>query len=163
MYENAGFFEAETIVWKEIVSRKPEFQEMLRLLLHFDERSGRYREYSEPELHFMRKSAAVADPGGLRIYLRDLGGRAYYVVLELQLGGGRLATAYVHEDGIVLEREERADEPEHAVHSVICLTDLFVAGPATARVLPEDLYEIGPGAPGDTAIELMLDDSLFVD
>ncbi|MCR9143938.1 MAG: hypothetical protein NXI24_16955 [bacterium] len=163
MRENASLFETETTVWKEIVDRKKEFQEMLRLLLHFDERSGRFREYSEPELHFMRKSAAVADAGGLRVYLRDLGARIYYVVLEVQLGGGRLSTAYVHEDGISLERANRCEEPEHPVHHVTCLTDLYTAGPATARVLPEDLYEIGPGAPGDMAIELMLDDSLFVD
>jgi hypothetical protein len=163
VHENASYFETETIVWKEIVDSKKEFQEMLRLLLHFDERSGRYREYSEPELHFMRKSAAVADPGRLRIYLRDLGARVYYVVVELQLGGGRMATAYVHEDGISLERAERRDDPAHPVHQVTCLTDLYAAGPATARVLPEDLYEIGPGAPGDMAVELMLDESLFVD
>lgn len=163
MYENASLFETEAIVWKEIVDRKGEFQEMLRLLLHFDERSGRYRDYSEPELHFMRKAVAVADPGGLRIYIRNLGARVYYVVVELQMGGGRMATAYVHEDGIRLEREERADDLQHPVHQITCLSDLYEAGPATSRVLPEDLYEIGPGAPGDMAVELMLDESLFVD
>ena len=163
MQERVHIFKAEAVVWKEIVDRKREFQEMLRLLLLFDERSGRYLEYNEPELHFMRKAAAVADPGLLRIYIRELRPCVYYVVAELQVGGGRLATSYVHEDGIRLEREERREDAEHPVHRITCLSDLFEAGPTTARILPEDIFEIGPGAPGDMAIELMADDALFVD
>lgn len=150
-------------LWKEIVDRKDEFQQMLKLLLAFDEHSGRCRDYREPELHYMRRAVAVADPSLLRIYLRELGRCVYYIVTELHSGGGRLATAYVHEDGIRQEREQFGDEPEHPVHGIVCLSDLYEAGPPTARVLPEDLYEIGPGAPGDMALELMNDESLFVD
>ena len=159
----ARSFPFDEIVWKEIIDRKREFQEMLALLLFCDERSGRLREYGEPELHYLRKAAVVADPNCMRIYLRELSPRIYYVVIEMSTGGGRMATAYVHEDGIRSERREHGGHPEHPVHTVVCLSDLFDDDPLSARVLPEDLYEIGPGAPGDMALDLMTEDSLFVD
>jgi hypothetical protein len=159
----ASSFETADVIWKEVVDCKGEFQNILRMLILFDEQSGRYREYGEPELHYMRKAISIADPDLLRIYLRDLGAYVYYVVVELSIGGGRLATAYVHEDGIRLEREQRTDESGHPVHGIVCLSDLFEADARVARVLPANLYEIGPGLPGDMALELMIDDSLFVD
>ena len=112
-------------VWHELESKKEEFQKIVRLLVDFDETTGRYRRYGDPETHFMRRSVSVADADRLRIFLCPLGGFVYYIVAELQSGGGCVSTGWVHEDGIRAERDEFREEKAHPVHSIVCMTDLF--------------------------------------
>ncbi|MEQ9363562.1 MAG: hypothetical protein RIF32_04930 [Leptospirales bacterium] len=148
----------ETTTYYEVVEQKEKFQEILRLLVYFDERCGRVKEYEEPELHYMRKIVATCDPGRLRVFVRHLGAHVYYIVAEVHLAGGTLATGYVHEDGIAAERIARASDPAHPVHTVDALSDLLLQG--QARSASEDW---GPSRPGQAAIDLMNDESLWLD
>ncbi|MEQ9366379.1 MAG: hypothetical protein RIF32_19215 [Leptospirales bacterium] len=142
----------------EIVEQKEEYQNMVRLLLHFDERSGRFKAYSEPELHYMRKAATVCKPAHLRVFVRPLEDRIYGVVLEVRLGGGIMATAFVHEDGIAIEREERKSDPLHPVHNIVCLSDLL------SGALPCPIAgDWSQDRPGEAVLELMKSDSLWLE
>lgn len=140
--------------WRELCERKRDFQDIMRLLIDYDERTGRFERYDGSELHYLRKTIALCREADLRIYLRSLGAFVYCVVGELRTAGARVATAWVHEDGIRAEREVWTD-PEHPVHGITCLTDLFQAA---SRALNLDLEA---GGPGDCALELMLDESLY--
>ncbi|MBL8021490.1 MAG: hypothetical protein JNM27_17605 [Leptospirales bacterium] len=111
-------------VWRELTVKKEEFCKIVRLLVEFDEKTGRYLKYNDPETHFMRKAVSVADTSRIRIFLRDLGGYVYSVVAELRSLAGTTATAWIHEDGICKEREEA--ETNHPVHSIVCVTDLYL-------------------------------------
>lgn len=120
--------------WRELTHRKEEFSKIIRLLVEFDEKTGRYLKYNDPETHFMRRAIAVADPTKLRVFLRDLGGFVYSVVCELRSAAGITATAWIHEDGIRNEREDA--EENHPVHSIVCVTDLYAEG---NECLPEEV------------------------
>lgn len=111
--------------WREVTSRKEEFQKIVGLLIEFDERTGRYQRYGDPESHYMRKAVARAQPDDLRIFVQNLGGFLYYVVVELASAGGRVSTGWLHEDGI---KAERSTHPEdHPVQRIVCLSDLVDA------------------------------------
>lgn len=119
--------------WRELTDRKDEFSKIIRLLVEFDEKTGRYLKYNDPETHFMRRAIAVADSSRLRVFLRDLGGFVYSVVCELRSPAGVTATAWIHEDGIRNERE--GAEENHPVHSIICVTDLYSG---SGECIPEE-------------------------
>ncbi|MBI3395032.1 MAG: hypothetical protein HY042_04285 [Spirochaetia bacterium] len=122
--------------WREIIKRKEEFQKIVGLLVEFDERTGRYQSYGDPEAHFMRKAVSVCRPDDLRVFAKNLGNYVYYVVTELVGSGGHVATGWIHEDGIRAEREGAASG--HPVHRIICLTDLFQD---SSQKLDEDILE----------------------
>lgn len=108
--------------WLEITERIEEFQKIIRLLVEFDERTGRHQRYSDPEGHYLRKAASTASPTDLRVFVRDLGGSAFYVVVRINAASGHGVCGYIHEDGIAIERQTLA--PDHPVHSIVCLSDL---------------------------------------
>lgn len=142
-------------VWKELgEARKNDLLTILRLLVEFDERSGRAAASSEPELHWLRKAMACALDAEVRFFLKPVGGFVFYVVAELSASGGRAATSWVHEDGVQAEREIWAGR-QHPVHGILCLTDLYAR---YSQPVPLDLE---PEGPGDFALDLMLDDSLY--
>ena len=111
--------------WREIRLGKEKFQEIVKLLVEFDERSGRHSYAPLKECHFMRKAIALAEPEGLRILVRSYPGFLYYVAAELSNDQGMVTTCWVHEDGIKSERGDHDSEPDHPVHGILCLTDLF--------------------------------------
>ncbi len=111
--------------WRELLGRKDDFQAIVRLLTEFDERTGRFRRFSDPETHYMRRALAVCDSECLRVFVRSLGGFVYQVAVELRGRAGSVATGWVHEDGIRAERETFSGEARHPVHSITCLTDLY--------------------------------------
>lgn len=138
--------------WLELGQGAAEFQRILQLLVEYDERTGRSKRCAEPHLHLMRKAIALAPTEEVRIYACALGGFVYSLAAELQSACGRLATAWIHEDGIRLEREQFSD-PSHPVHSIVCLTDLLAdARPACFE---------GARAAGEQVQLLMLDDTLY--
>lgn len=119
----------ETATKSEFVTISPDdrdnFSRIVKLLVEFDERTGRYLKYKDPETHFMRKTVAIAAPEFVRFHVRHIGGFVYAVVASVDSPGGRVATAWVHEDGIKQERGQHVTEPEHPVHSIECVSDLF--------------------------------------
>ena len=131
----------EPRIWRELVGRKEEFQGIVRLLTEFDERTGRFRRFGDPETHYMRRALCVCDCDLMRVFFRALGGYVYQVAVELRSRSGSVATGWIHEDGIRAEREAFGAEPRHPVHGIVCLTDLY-----------ED--QCGPAAPvpGETAM-----------
>ncbi len=121
--------------WYEIVDRKDDFQEILQLLVQFDENTGRYRR-RDPQNHFLRKACAVAPVECLRIFVQRLDQSVYYLVLRLDSPGGHEVTGYIHEDGIYQERNTAP--ADHPVHTIPCLTDLFEAA---VSIAPESQTE----------------------
>lgn len=115
--------------WREITNRKEEFQKIVSLLIEFDERTGRYQRYGDPESHYMRKAVARANPEDLRIFVQNLGGFLYYVVVELASPGGRVSTGWLHEDGIKAERTTLGGD--HPVQRIVCLSDLVEVDSST--------------------------------
>ncbi|HNN76700.1 MAG TPA: hypothetical protein PKN93_18775 [Leptospiraceae bacterium] len=96
-----------------------DMQRIVRLLTEYDEKTGRYLSYKDdPETHFARKAIGAAS-SGVRFVVRDLGGFVYSVIAYYEGSGSRIATAWVHEDGIQQERESGMQIPE----SIRCLTD----------------------------------------
>ena len=117
--------QADRDLWRELTARKEEFSKIVKLLVEFDEKTGRYLKYNHPETHYMRRAVAACDPENLRIFLKSLGGFVYSVVAEVKSAAGLTATAWVHEDGIRQERE--GCDAGHPVHQIVCVTDLFEA------------------------------------
>jgi len=115
--------------WYEIIDRKEDFQNILQLLVQFDENTGRYRK-SDPQNHYLRKACTVSPAECLRIFVQRLDESVYYLVLCLDSSGGHEVTGYIHEDGIFDER--RTAPADHPVHRITCLTDLFAGAVALA-------------------------------
>lgn len=98
-------------------------QGIVRLLTEFDERTGRFRRFKDPETHYCRKAVCSADPGLLTFRVADLGGFVYQVVAEMVNGvddgdlpieaSQRLVTVWVHEDGIRAERDLFSGDSKH--------------------------------------------------
>ena len=126
--------------WRELISAREEFREILTLLTEFDEKTGRYRRFDHPETHFMRKALSLADPEALRIFLRPLGGFVYHVAAEYSSPAGQVITSWVHEDGIRAEREEFRDRHDHPVHKIRCLTDFIEEERSRPVETPDDLH-----------------------
>lgn len=103
------------------------FQKIVGLLVEFDERTGRYQKYGDPENHFMRKAISVADPGSVAFDVKDLGEFVYHVNALYMNDGNECKTAWIHEDGIRAERV--AVKADHPVHKIVCVTDIFERSP----------------------------------
>ncbi len=114
------------VVFRELTERKEDFLKIVQLLVEFDEKTGRYLKYKDPETHYMRRAVAACSPDHVRVFLRHLGGFIYAVVAEVRSAGGLTATAWVHEDGIRQERDGL--DGAHPVHGIVCVTDLYEEG-----------------------------------
>ena len=95
------------------------------MLVEFDERTGRHDYAPLKECHYMRKAIAVGEAEHLRILVCAFPSFLYYVAAELNNCQGRVTTCWVHEDGIESERAEKRDEPDHPVHGITCMSDIF--------------------------------------
>ena len=126
--------------WFELTTRKDEFLKILQLLVEFDEKTGRYKNFSDQQSHFLRKSVSVANIASLRIFFQAIGFYVYEVVVEMKSIGSYSATQWIHEDGIRAERDEYKDILSHPVHTITCLTDFYENN---SSLLPSDLSD-GP-------------------
>ncbi len=109
------------------------FQQILRLLLRFDEQSHTSRLDSS---HYMRCAVSVARPSDVTVLCGRLEDGLFYICVRLDSLLGELRTSWLHEDEIYREREVEADDAEHPVHQMLCLTDLY----ARARAISEDEF-----------------------
>lgn len=125
----------EQYEWKEIVKDKGELQNIVRILTDFDTRTGRVEHYVDQYTHYLRKAISVSLESETRIFVKYLSGFRFLVVGEIHGPCGFTATSWVHDDGIMNEREDKSGEPSHPVHSIVCLTDLY----KEAVSLPQDL------------------------
>lgn len=100
------------------------FQEILRLLVRYDEQTGRLEKNPELETHYMRRAVCHARAEDLTVLLGRLEEGLYYVAVRVDARGGLLRTAWLHEDDIFLER--KVAEAGHPVHGMVCMTDLFL-------------------------------------
>ncbi len=111
--------------WYEVIRDKDEMQKIIHLLVSFDEKTGRLQNFTGQDGHYMRKSLSVAHLADIRIFLRNPGGYVYSVIGEISSSAGFLVTNWIHEDGIRVEREDMKNDPEHPVHTIICVTDIY--------------------------------------
>ncbi|MCE9598384.1 MAG: hypothetical protein K8S54_10490 [Spirochaetia bacterium] len=121
--EGAALYNEHVEKWKELIRRKEEFLRILQLLVEFDERTGRHLKYEDGETHYLRRAVCTADPSRTRILIRDLGSYMYSVVCETRNTSALAVIAYIHEDGIRVERDKC--DPDHPTQSITCVTDLF--------------------------------------
>lgn len=98
-------------------------QKIVALLTSFDEKTGRYTPYNDPETHYARVALAKVTEENARFFIKDLGGFVYSVIGVIEGKSCILATAWVHEDGIRQERETYSEDKGHPVHSIECMTD----------------------------------------
>lgn len=129
-----------------------EFQKILRMLVEYDERTGRLRHSTQPEQHYLRKAFALCAVSELRIFARALGAFNFAMVGEWRSTEGYAASAWIHEDGICMEREQFPD-PAHPVHFIVCLSDLLPAG--------RSVDFCGAASPGEQAASLMFDEAIY--
>jgi len=108
--------------WVELKDGKDEMQRIVSLLVEFDEKTGRVNRYRDKASHWMRKAVAVCDPGDLTLYVKHSLDWSYCVTAHINSNAGIVKTSWVHEDGIRAERATAS--PEHAVHKIVCLSDL---------------------------------------
>ena len=117
--------ETKDKIWKELWQGKREFLDIMRLLVDFDAKTGRFRHYENPETHYMRRAISIADPDDLRILLCDRGECIYQVVAELSVPSAFLSATWLHEDGFPSDRQFLDGQRTHPVHKIPCLTDLY--------------------------------------
>ncbi|HBS07150.1 MAG TPA: hypothetical protein DEA96_19410 [Leptospiraceae bacterium] len=111
--------------WREIQKGKESFQEIVKMLVEFDERTGRHSYAPLKECHYMRKAISVGDPENLLVMACAYPSHLYYVTARLSNQQGKVTTCWVHEDGVAAERLDRKEEESHPVHQIVCLTDIF--------------------------------------
>lgn len=122
--------------WRELINKKAEFLKIVQLLLDYDERSQRLGRTVPPALHYLRRALVLSPPDTLQVFLRNLGGYRYEVIVYHTSGWGTAATTWLHEDAIQVEREQAATTRSHPVHRILCLTDLFRTHSRKLRDLP---------------------------
>ena len=113
--------------WREITrgGDREEFRNITSLLVDYDERSRRHLRFGDPEVHYMRKAVVVAESWRVRVFLQRVEECVFYVVAEVESENGSVATAWLHEDGILRERSQLRGQPQHPVHRLTCLSDLY--------------------------------------
>lgn len=100
------------------------FQSIIGLLTNFDSKTGRWRKYSNPETHFMRRAISLANPDDLIVLIKKIDTYTYRIVVRYVSDHATLSIAWTLEDGIAHERSEYADL-NHPVHGITCLTDIY--------------------------------------
>ena len=99
-------------------------QKIVALLTSFDEKTGRYTPYNDPETHYARVALAKVTEENARFFIKDLGGFVYSVIGVIEGKSCILATAWVHAKEAPQYTEIRREDVEgHPVHSIECMTD----------------------------------------
>lgn len=124
--------------WRELTTRKEEFQRILKLLVDFDEKTGRHIRYTDPETHWARHAISSADPSRVRVLMKRISDCVYAIVCECRSSSAIIITSWVHEDGIRSERKTATTD--HPVHKIICISDLFEGDSMRA----DDLESLNP-------------------
>ena len=115
-------FKHQNRAWRELIKDRQEFQFILRLLVEQEERES----FTNLNwLFYTRRALCVCNPNIVRFFLRDLGGYLFHVVAQLETVEAKLATSWLHEDGIQLERDAYFTVKDHPVHKILCLNDLY--------------------------------------
>lgn len=119
----------QTKTTKVVVEKQiDEFLKILRLLVDFDEKTGRVERQPNKFAHYARKALSLAPPEELVITLEKKDQiSVYWVCIVLKVPNLTIKAEWVHEDGIAAERIEHGENPEHPVHSIVCMTDIYEA------------------------------------
>jgi len=132
----------ESNAWRRLLSNAhQEFQNILSIILEFDEKTGKDTEYLDSDRYLIRKALTRAEPETLNIYVQLQPGETYtyHVVCESKGIGYYIATSWIHEDGIRYERD-RCDE-DHPVFNLVCLSDLYKDS-ILCNELPDIIHDI---------------------
>lgn len=129
--------------WQELKEKKNEFQSMTKLLLEFDERSGRLKYRSNQSLHYIRKAISICEPELLQVWLRHQAAYIYEVIVFGMENQSMYSTSWLHEDGIWIERQRYQSQPNHPVHDIVCLTDLYLSSCEPVHIDTIDNWVLG--------------------
>lgn len=126
----------DTTGWFELVERKDEFLDIIRIL-------NRYYSMHPPTHHpsdayLFREKMIQCSRDMLRIYLKNFGEYEFLVTVKIIDDNREQMESWIHVDGIMQERDQLLQEgkSKHPVHNIICITDLFQK---SCRKLEEEL------------------------
>lgn len=109
--------------WKELISRKEEFQHILRVLNNYYEMVAKTRSASRD---FRKKIAKEPSPSGFRVFFKKFGNYEFEVLAFLE-SDPREEERWFHLDGIQEERDKlkTIGNLEHPVFQIVCVSDLY--------------------------------------
>ncbi|WP_411823712.1 LIC_13246 family protein [Leptospira sp. 'Mane'] len=114
--------ESTTIAWRELTSRKEEFQHILRVLNHYYEACS----IQNTKLQKFRQVLVESPAAKIRVFLSKIGDYEYYVSACILTRSPETQT-WIHVDGISEERSRMLaiGNRNHPVFSITSLGDLF--------------------------------------
>lgn len=120
-------------IWRELKTKKDEFQKILAVLNRYYHKSG--DELTQSQL--FREKVALANVENLRIFLQKFGKYEFLITVKLLEEEKWLEDSWIHVDGIQEEREQlkRKGCLNHPVFSITCLTDLYKQAEKTEESL----------------------------
>lgn len=113
----------EPFKWKELVSRKQEFQHILRVLNNYYEMVAKAKSASRD---FRKKLAEEPNAEGFRVFFKKFGKYEFEVLAFLEREP-REEERWFHLDGIQEERDKLLElkKDNHPVFQIICVEDLY--------------------------------------
>ncbi|BDA77634.1 hypothetical protein LPTSP3_g05640 [Leptospira kobayashii] len=114
--------EEKTVLWRELTSRKEEFQHILRVLNHYYEVCN----IQNTKLQKFRQALVESPAAKIRVFLSKIGDYEYYVSACITEGSFSPHT-WIHIDGISEERSRMVliGNSDHPVFSITSMGDLF--------------------------------------
>ncbi len=138
----------DLFLWRQLEDHNSAFQHILRLLIKHEQE---FEKENLSWLFYIRKAVSLCDPQVLWVFMHSLGGYLFHVVVQIEVSGLRLATSWLHEDGIQSERDARTNQKDHPIHHILCLSDLYAKH---TKIINTDTKQ---GCPSQAAIRLMLE------
>ncbi len=110
-------------VWYELFDNIEEFQEILRILVDFENETK--ENASDDWLSLLRQALCYCQTKEIRIFIRYLEGYLFHIVAQAERIGGQMAVSWLHEDGIQAERDLKSNKISSEVHHICCMNDLY--------------------------------------
>ncbi|MCE9499807.1 MAG: hypothetical protein K8R21_04820 [Leptospira sp.] len=125
--------------WKELVSRKEDFLNIIKVL-------NRYYDAHPPknyptESHKFRENLLKSDVNSFRIFLKQFGEFEFMVSGQINSRSGKQFDSWIHVDGISHERKTMQEKGimNHPVFEIVCLTDLFMGSSSEIKEKPPEI------------------------
>ncbi len=110
--------------WRELKIRKPEFQELVRILNRFYSQSLDY--VKSPSFQF-REELCLQNPDDLGIFVQKFGTYEFLIYVTIKSGDSEKKDSWIHIDGVRQERDEllKIGKNNHPVFQLVCMSDLY--------------------------------------
>ncbi len=117
---------ASTVTGRNLSGKIDQFQYILQLLIAYEEKEYAIKKALPlPWLFHLRRALSVCPCEQVRVFMKNLGGYLFHIVMQAEDLGGRVSASWLHEDGIQAERDRNITVQDHPVHTILCLSDLY--------------------------------------